>query len=93
MIYYNSDSNFGIMSMRLDKQMEGAPVMEPFTMKGTTSRLMEKMQYIASLREIEDKKYGKQYEIISIRPAFDLSENNPTNQKKILRATFYTWTS
>lgn len=88
MIYYNSDSNFGIMSMRLDKQMEGAPVMEPFTMKGTTSRLMEKMQYIASLREIEDKKYGKQYEIISIRPAFDLSENNPTNQKKYLEQLF-----
>lgn len=87
-IYYNTDSNFGIMSMRIDEQLEGDPVMDPFTMKGVMSRLIEKMEYIAVLKEVEDKKYGKQYEVISIKPAFDLSENNPQNQKRYLEQLF-----
>ena len=59
-----------------------------FIIKGSMPTLDKGESYIISAKEVDDDKYGKQYDIIFISPLIDIAITDKTSQRKFLSTIF-----
>ena len=79
-IYYDNTSSFGIFACELAKENEDSKKIYynnygNFTVKGIMPKLEESKTYVVNVKEVNDKKWGIGYEIITIY------EETPTTRK------------
>lgn len=91
-IHRNNDSYFTIASFDLVKEIDGEvemhPIYKTFTVVGIMPYLMEDADYEISATEIENKKYGKQYQVNSINLYLPNGIESKEGQKEFLDIIF-----
>lgn len=91
-IHRNNDSYFTIASFDLVKEIDGEVEMHPtyktFTVVGIMPYLMEDADYEISATEVENKKYGKQYQVNSINLYLPNGIESKEGQKEFLDIIF-----
>lgn len=91
-IHRNNDSYFTIASFDLVKEIDGEveihPIYKTFTVVGIMPYLMEDADYEISATEVENKKYGKQYQVNSINLYFPNGIESKEGQKEFLDIIF-----
>lgn len=87
-IHRNNDSYFTIASFDLVKEIDGEveihPIYKTFTVVGIMPYLMEDADYEISATEVENKKYGKQYQVNSINLYLPNGIESKEGQKEFL---------
>lgn len=89
-IFYNEDG-WGIVSVSPDKIKEGKPCLDKFgyiTLKGTMPKLKTSDIINVVAEYVEDPKWGKQYNVISLYYALTFDDNDKKGQKKFLLSIF-----
>ena len=88
----NNDSYFTIASFDLVKEIDGEveihPIYKTFTVVGIMPYLMEDADYEISATEVENKKYGKQYQVNSINLYLPNGIESKEGQKEFLDIIF-----
>lgn len=91
-IHRNNDSYFTIASFDLVKEIDGEveihPIYKTFTVVGIMPYLMEDADYEISATEVENKKYGKQYQVNSINLYLPNGIESKEGQKEFLDIIF-----
>lgn len=91
-IHRNNDSYFTIASFDLVKEIDGEveihPTYKTFTVVGIMPYLMEDADYEISATEVENKKYGKQYQVNSINLYLPNGIESKEGQKEFLDIIF-----
>lgn len=91
-IHRNNDSYFTIASFDLAKEIDGEveihPIYKTFTVVGIMPYLMEDADYEISATEVENKKYGKQYQVNSINLYLPNGIESKEGQKEFLDIIF-----
>lgn len=91
-IHRNNDSYFTIASFDLVKEIDGEveihPIYKTFTVVGIMPYLMEDADYEISATEVENKKYGKQYQVNSINLYLPNGIESKEGQKEFLDIVF-----
>lgn len=91
-IHRNNDSYFTIASFDLEKEIDGEveihPIYKTFTVVGIMPYLMEDADYEISATEVENKKYGKQYQVNSINLYLPNGIESKEGQKEFLDIIF-----
>lgn len=91
-IHRNNDSYFTIASFDLVKEIDGEveihPIYKTFTVVGIMPYLMEDADYKISATEVENKKYGKQYQVNSINLYLPNGIESKEGQKEFLDIIF-----
>lgn len=91
-IHRNNDSYFTIASFDLVKEVDGEveihPIYKTFTVVGIMPYLMEDADYEISATEVENKKYGKQYQVNSINLYLPNGIESKEGQKEFLDIIF-----
>lgn len=91
-IHRNNDSYFTIASFDLVKEIDGEveihPIYKTFTVVGIMPYLMEDADYEISATEVENKKYGKQYQVNSINLYLPNGIESKEGQKEFLDNIF-----
>ena len=91
-IHRNNDSYFTIASFDLVKEIDGEveihPIYKTFTVFGIMPYLMEDADYEISATEVENKKYGKQYQVNSINLYLPNGIESKEGQKEFLDIIF-----
>lgn len=91
-IHRNNDSYFTIASFDLVKEIDGEveihPIYKTFTVVGIMPYLMEDTDYEISATEVENKKYGKQYQVNSINLYLPNGIESKEGQKEFLDIIF-----
>lgn len=91
-IHRNNDSYFTIASFDLVKEIDGEveihPIYKTFTVVGIMPYLMEDADYEISATEVENKKYGKQYQVNSINLYLPNGIESKKGQKEFLDIIF-----
>lgn len=91
-IHRNNDSYFTIASFDLVKEIDGEveihPIYKTFTVVGIMPYLMEDADYAISATEVENKKYGKQYQVNSINLYLPNGIESKEGQKEFLDIIF-----
>ena len=91
-IHRNNDSYFTIASFDLVKEIDGEveihPIYKTFTVVGIMPYLMEDADYEISATEVENKKYGKQYQVNSINLYLTNGIESKEGQKEFLDIIF-----
>ena len=91
-IHRNNDSYFTIASFDLVKEIDGEveihPIYKTFTVVGIMPYLMEDADYEISATEVENKKYGKQYQVNSINLYLPNGIESKEGQKGFLDIIF-----
>lgn len=91
-IHRNNDSYFTIASFDLIKEIDGEveihPIYKTFTVVGIMPYLMEDADYEISATEVENKKYGKQYQVNSINLYLPNGIESKEGQKEFLDIIF-----
>lgn len=89
MIFYRD--NFGIASCELESLEEGAvdmPLPTLITIKGTMPELIPHRQYKLIAHEIEDEKYGKQYQVDCVATAIIVDTEDEESKHRFLNMLF-----
>lgn len=91
-IHRNNDSYFTIASFDLVKEIDGEveihPIYKTFTVVGIMPYLMEDADYEILATEVENKKYGKQYQVNSINLYLPNGIESKEGQKEFLDIIF-----
>lgn len=91
-IHRNNDSYFTIASFDLVKEIDGEveihSIYKTFTVVGIMPYLMEDADYEISATEVENKKYGKQYQVNSINLYLPNGIESKEGQKEFLDIIF-----
>lgn len=91
-IHRNNDSYFTIASFDLVKEIDGEveihPIYKTFTVVGIMPYLMEDADYEISATEVENKKYGNQYQVNSINLYLPNGIESKEGQKEFLDIIF-----
>lgn len=91
-IHRNNDSYFTIASFDLVKEIDGEvemhPIYKTFTVVGIMPYLMEDADYEISATEVENKNYGKQYQVNSINLYLPNGIESKEGQKEFLDIIF-----
>lgn len=91
-IHRNNNSYFTIASFDLVKEIDGEveihPIYKTFTVVGIMPYLMEDADYEISATEVENKKYGKQYQVNSINLYLPNGIESKEGQKEFLDIIF-----
>ena len=91
-IHRNNDSYFTIAAFDLVEEIDGEveihPKFKTFTVVGTMPYLMDGADYEISATEVENKKYGKQYQVNSINLYLPNGIESKEGQKEFLDIIF-----
>ena len=89
---FHNGNDWGIYSVSVDKVKSGNPQTGKYknniTIKGNMPELQDGMQYKLVAKEVEDKRFGLQYEIKSIASLIQINEDDEVGKKKYLCKLF-----
>lgn len=89
---FHNGNDWGIYSVSVDKVKSGNPQTGKYknniTIKGNMPELQDGMQYKLVAKEVNDKRFGLQYEIKSIANLVQINEDDEVGKKKYLCKLF-----
>ena len=89
---FHNGNDWGIYSVSVDKVKSGNPQTGKYknniTIKGNMPELQDGMQYKLVAKEVNDKRFGLQYEIKSIASLIQINEDDEVGKKKYLCKLF-----
>lgn len=91
-VFYREESNFGILGASIVEMLNGKEPelnsFDNFTIKGSMSEPILGGQYTLKAKKIADKKYGDQYQIITMCTQIAVDENDEKGKRVYLETIF-----
>lgn len=91
--FYNADSDFGIVLLSVLELEEGEPVLDNFgcfIAKGMMPEPKVGGHYLLTATEVNDPKWGKQYQIVNMCTSVSLEKDDKQGQRVYLETIFTT---
>lgn len=82
---FHNGNDWGIYKVSVDEVKSGNPqtdALKCITIKGNMPELQDGMQYKLTAKEVQDKKFGLQYEIKSIANLIQINEDDEVEDRK-----------
>lgn len=92
-IFYNKENSFGIISAVVEEILSGSPTYsqrtsKTITIKGSMAEPIVGNTYTFKGEEVEDKKYGNQYNLKMLNSKIDFAEDDDKGKRKYLESLF-----
>lgn len=91
-LYYTSESNWGIYECQIIQTKETSEKFsiheDNVVIKGNMPQLVKGNKYYLTAKEVKDRKFGNQLEIICIANAIDQYPRDPMSKRKVLQELF-----